>query len=137
MIQVPVFLTNMKTLLIIASLLTAGGLTAASGVLDQDNPVIFSSNENGFKKVIRGDAQDIENAVLNVLAGRESPETVKKMILTEYRGTQRDTAYSAEEIEINTQYQAFLNEAYSVLEVFETGEAPDLAPMAEAKAKLF
>jgi len=137
MIQLPVFLTNAKTLLLIASLLTAGGITAASGVLDQDSTVIFSSSDDGFQKVIQDDAQDIYNAVNNALAGREDPETVKKMIITEYRGTQRDSTYSAEEIEINTKYQAFLTEAYSVLEVYAAGQAPDLSAMTEAKAKLF
>lgn len=138
-IQVPIFLTNMKNLsIIIASLLTIGGITAASGVMDQnEEPVIFSSNEDGFKNVIKADAQDIYNAVNNALAGREDPETVKKMIITEYRGTQRDSTYSAEEIEINTKYQAFLTEAYSVLEVYAAGQAPDLSAMTEAKAKLF
>lgn len=137
MIQLPVFLTNAKNLLLIISLLTAGGITAASGVLDQGNTVIISSSDNGFQKVIQEDAQDLENAVNNVLAGREEPETVKKMILTEYKGTQRDSKYSAEEIEINTNYQAFLLEAYSVLEVYEAGQDPDLTTMREAKAKLF
>ena len=137
MIQLPVFLTNAKTLLLIASLLTAGGITAASGVLDQDSTVIFSSSDDGFQKVIQDDAQDIYNAVNNALAGREDPETVKKMIITEYRGTQRDSTYSAEEIEINTKYQVFLTEAYSVLEVYAAGQAPDLSAMTEAKAKLF
>ena len=137
MIQLPVFLTNAKTLLLIASLLTAGGITAASGVLDQDSTVIFSSSDDGFQKVIQDDAQDIYNAVNNALAGREDPETVKKMIITEYRGTQRDSTYSAEEIEINTKYQAFLTEAYTVVEVYAAGQAPDLSAMTEAKAKLF
>lgn len=137
MIQLPVFLTNAKTLLLIASLLTAGGITAASGVLDQDSTVIFSSSDDGFQKVIQDDAQDIYNAVNNALAGREDPETVKKMIITEYRGTQRDSTYSAEEIEINTKYQAFLTEAYSVLEVYAAGQAPDLTAMQQAKTKLF
>lgn len=136
MIQLPVFLTNAKTLLLIASLLTAGGITAASGVLDQDSTVIFSSSDDGFQKVIQDDAQDIYNAVNNALAGREDPETVKKMIITEYRGTQRDSTYSAEEIEINTKYQAFLTEAYSVLEVYAAGQAPDLSAMHAAKQKL-
>ena len=129
----------MKNLsIIIASLLTIGGSTAASGVMDQnEEPVIFSSNEDGFKNVIKADAQDIYNAVNNALAGREDPETVKKMIITEYRGTQRDSTYSAEEIEINTKYQAFLTEAYAVVEVYAAGQAPDLSAMTEAKAKLF
>ena len=129
----------MKNLsIIIASLLTIGGITAASGVMDQnEEPVIFSSNEDGFKNVIKADAQDIYNAVNNALAGREDPETVKKMIITEYRGTQRDSTYSAEEIEINTKYQAFLTEAYAVVEVYAAGQAPDLSAMTEAKAKLF
>jgi len=136
MIQLPVFLTNAKTLLLIASLLTAWGITAASGVLDQDSTVIFSSSDDGFQKVIQDDAQDIYNAVNNALAGREDPETVKKMIITEYRGTQRDSTYSAEEIEINTKYQAFLTEAYSVLEVYAAGQTPDLSAMHAAKQKL-
>lgn len=136
MIQLPVFLTNMKTLILIVSLLTAGGITAASGVLNQDSTVIFSSSDDGFQKVIQADAQDIENAVNNVLAGRESPEEVKQAILTEYRGTQRDSTYSAEEIEINTKYQAFLTEAYAVVEVYAAGQAPDLQAMTEAKQKL-
>lgn len=128
----------MKNLfIIIASLLTIGGITAASWVMDQnEEPVIFSSNEDGFKNVIKADAQDIYNAVNNALAGREDPETVKKMILTEYRGTERDSTYSAEEIEINTQYQEFLTEAYSVIEVYEAGQAPDLSKMNELKNKL-
>jgi len=129
----------MKNLsIIIASLLTIGGITAASGVMDQnEEPVIFSSNEDGFQKVIQDDTQDIYNAVNNALAGREDPETVKKMIVTEYRGTQRDSKYSAEEIEINTKYQAFLTEAYAVVEVYAAGQAPDPQAMTEAKAKLF
>ena len=137
-IQVPIFLTNMKNLsIIIASLLTIGGITAALGVMDQnEEPVIFSSSDDGFQKVIQDDAQDIESAVNNVLAGRENPETVKKMIITEYRGTQRDSTYSAEEIEINTKYQVFLTEAYSVLEVYAAGQAPDLSAMHAAKQKL-
>lgn len=128
----------MKNLsIIIASLLTLGGIIAVSGVMDQnEEPVIFSGSEDGFKNVIRDDAQDIYNAVINVLTGREYPETVKKMIITEYRGTQRDSTYSPEEIEINTQYQAFLTEAYTVLEVFETGQTPDISAMNAAKAKL-
>ncbi len=126
----------MKNLFIIASLLTLGGLAVAGVLNTNEEPVIFSSNEDGFKNVIAEDAQDIYNAVNNVLAGREDPETVKKMIITEYRGTQRDSTYSAEEIEINTQYQAFLTEAYSVLEVYDAGQAPDLKKMNAAKAKL-
>lgn len=128
----------MKNLsIIIASLLTIGGITAASWVMDQnEEPVIFSSNEDGFKNVIKADAQDIYNAVNNALAGREDPETVKKMIITEYRGTQRDSTYSAEEIEINTKYQAFLTEAYAVVEVYAAGQAPDLSAMHAAKQKL-
>lgn len=137
MIQLPVFLTNAKNLIIIISLLTAGGITAASGVLYQGDTVIISSSDNGFQKVIQEDAQDIESAVNNALAGREDPETVKKMIITEYRGTQRDSTYSAEEIEINTKYQAFLTEAYAVVEVYAAGQAPDLTAMQQAKTKLF
>lgn len=137
MIQLPVFLTNAKNLIIIISLLTAGGITAASGVLYQGDTVIISSSDNGFQKVIQEDAQDIESAVNNVLAGREDPETVKKAILTEYRGTQRDSKYSAEEIEINTAYQAFLTEAYHVVEVYASGQTPDLSAMNEAKTRLF
>jgi len=137
-IQIPIFLTNMKNLsIIIASLLAIGGITA-SGVLDaNEEPVTFSSSENGFQKVIQGDTNDVYNAVNNVLAGREDPETVKKMIVTEYRGTQRDSTFSAEELEINTQYQAFLTEAYSVLEVYEAGGTPDLSKLNKVKAKLF
>lgn len=136
MLQLPVFLTNMKTLILIASLLAAGGITAASGVMSQDNAGIFSSNEDGFQKVIQADAQDIENAVNNVLAGRENPEEVKKLILTEYKGTQRDSTYSAEEIEINTAYQAFLNEAYTVVDAYGKGQTPDTAVMKAAKANI-
>lgn len=107
------------------------------GVLNtNEETVIFQSSEDGFKNVIKADAQDIYNAVNNVLTGREDPETVKKMILTEYRGTERDSTFSAEEIEINTQYQAFLTEAYSVLEVYEAGQVPDLTKMNAAKAAL-
>lgn len=124
--------------IIVASLLAIGGMTAASGVMDQhEENVIFSSSEDGFKKVIQDDATDISNAVNNVLAGREDQETVKKMIVTEYRGTQRDSTYSAEEIEINTQYQTFLNEAYSVLQVYEAGGQPDLSKVNDAKKKLY
>lgn len=128
----------MKNLsIIIASLLTLGGIIAASGVMDQnEEPVLFASSEDGFRNVIKADAQDVYNAVNNALAGREGPETVKKMILTEYRGTERDSTYSAEENEINTAYQAFLTEAYSVLEVYEAGQAPDLTKMEAAKAAL-
>lgn len=107
------------------------------GVLNtNEETVIFSGSEDGFKNVIKDDAQDIYNAVNNALAGREDPETVKKMIITEYRGTQRDSTYSAEEIEINTKYQAFLTEAYSVIEVYEAGQDPDLAKMNAAYLKL-
>ena len=137
MIKIPIFLTNTKSLsIIVASLLTIGGITAVGVLNTNEETVIFSSNEDGFKNVIKADAQDIENAVNNVLAGREDPETVKKMILTEYRGTERDSTYSAEEIEINTAYQAFLTEAYTVLEVFETGQAPNLSKMQETKVAL-
>lgn len=138
MIKIPIFLTNTKSLsIIVASLLTLGGMTAAGVLNTNEEPVIFSSNEDGFKNVIKADAQDIYNAVNNALAGREDPETVKKMIITEYRGTQRDSTYSPEEIEINTKYQAFLTEAYSVLEVYAAGQAPDLTAMQQAKTKLF
>lgn len=127
----------MKNLSIIIALLMAiGGVTAAGVTHTNEEPVIFQSNDNGFKNVIADNAQDIGNAVNNVLAGREDPETVKKMIITEYRGTQRDSTYSQEEIEINTKYQTFLNEAYSVLEVYEAGQAPDLTKMNAAKAAL-
>ena len=137
MIKIPIFLTNTKSLsIIVASLLTLGGMTAAGVLNTNEEAVIFASNEDGFKNVIKDDAQDVYNAVNNVLAGREDPETVKKMILTEYRGTQRDSTYSAEEIEINTQYQEFLTEAYSVLEVYAAGQAPDLTKMNELKNKL-
>ncbi len=137
MIKIPIFLTNTKSLsIIVASLLTLGGMMAAGVLNMNEEPVIFSSNEDGFKNVIKADAQDIYNAVNNALAGREDPETVKKMILTEYRGTERDTTYSAEEIEINTQYQEFLTEAYSVLEVYAAGQAPDITKMNELKNKL-
>ena len=137
MIKIPIFLTNTKSLsIIVASLLTLGGMTAAGVLNTNEEPVIFSSNEDGFKNVIKADAQDVYNAVNNVLAGREDPETVKKMIITEYRGTQRDSTYSPEEIEINTQYQAFLTEAYSVLEVYEAGQVPDLTKMQETKVAL-
>lgn len=137
MIQLPIFLTNTKNLIIIISLLTAGGITAASGVINQGDTVIFSSSDDGFQKVIQDDAQDIESAVNNVLAGREDPEAVKKLILTEYKGTQRDSTYSQEEIEINTAYQTFLNEAYTVVDTYSKGMTPDLDPMNRAKAKLF
>ena len=103
----------------------------------QNQNLIFSSSENGFQEVIQGNVNDIYNAVNNVLAGREDPEKVKKMILTEYRGTQRDSTYSPEEIEINENYQAFLNEAYSVLQFYEAGGTPDLTKMNEAKVALF
>lgn len=137
-LQIPIFLTNTKNLsIIIASLLAIGGITAVGVLNTNEEPVIFSGSEDGFKNVIKDDAQDIYNAVINVLTGREYPETVKKMIITEYRGTQRDSTYSPEEIEINTQYQAFLTEAYTVLEVFETGQTPDISAMNEAKTKLF
>lgn len=138
MIKIPIFLTNTKSLsIIVASLLTLGGMTAAGVLNTNEEPVIFSGSEDGFKNVIKDDAQDIYNAVNNVLTGREYPETVKKMIITEYRGTERDSTFSAEEIEINTQYQAFLTEAYSVLEVYEAGQTPDISAMNEAKTKLF
>lgn len=137
MIKIPIFLTNTKSLsIIVASLLTLGGMTAAGVLNMNEEPVIFSSSEDGFRNVIKADAQDVYNAVNNALAGREDPETVKKMILTEYRGTERDSTYSAEEIEINTKYQAFLTEAYSVLEVYAAGQAPDLTKMNTAKATL-
>ncbi len=137
MIQVPIFFTNMKNLsIIIAALLAIGGVTAAGVLHTNEEPVIFQSNDNGFKNVINEHAQDVGNAVNNVLAGREDPETVKKMIITEYKGTQRDSTYSLEEIEINAEYQTFLNEAYSVLQVYEAGETPDLTKMNEEKAKL-
>lgn len=137
MIKIPIFLTNTKSLsIIVASLLTLGGMTAAGVINTNEEPVIFASSEDGFRNVIKADAQDVYNAVNNVLAGREDPETVKKMILTEYRGTERDSTYSAEEIEINTQYQEFLTEAYSVIEVYESGQDPDLTKMNELKNKL-
>lgn len=137
MIKIPIFLTNTKSLsIIVASLLTLGGMTAAGVLNTNEEPVIFASSEDGFRNVIKADAQDVYNAVNNVLVGREDPETVKKMIVTEYKGTQRDSTYSQEEIEINTNYQAFLTEAYSVLEVYETDQAPDLTKMQAAKAKL-
>ena len=137
MIQLPIFLTDMKIIsIIIASLLTIGGITAVGVLNTNEETVIFQNSEDGFKNVIKADAQDIYNAVNNALAGREGPETVKKMILTEYRGTERDSTFSAEEIEINTQYQAFLTEAYSVLEVYEAGQVPDLTKMNAAKAAL-
>lgn len=137
MIQLPIFLTDMKIIsIIIASLLTIGGITAVCVLNTNEETVIFQRSEDGFKNVIKADAQDIYNAVNNVLTGREDPETVKKMIITEYRGTQRDSTYSAEEIEINTKYQAFLTEAYTVLEVFETGQAPNLSKMQETKVAL-
>lgn len=137
MIKIPIFLTNTKSLsIIVASLLTLGGMTAAGVLNTNEEPVIFASSEDGFRNVIKADAQDVYNAVNNALAGREDPETVKKMILTEYRGTERDSTYSAEEIEINTQYQEFLTEAYSVLEVYAAGQAPDLTKMNAAKTKL-
>jgi hypothetical protein len=137
MIKIPIFLTNTKSLsIIVASLLTLGGMTAAGVLNTNEEPVIFASSEDGFRNVIKADAQDVYNAVNNALAGREDPETVKKMILTEYRGTERDSTYSAEEIEINTQYQEFLTEAYSVLEVYAAGQAPDLTKMNELKNKL-
>jgi hypothetical protein len=137
MIKIPIFLTNTKSLsIIVASLLTLGGMTAAGVLNTNEEPVIFASSEDGFRNVIKDDAQDVYNAVNNVLAGREDPETVKKMILTEYRGTERDSTYSAEEIEINTQYQEFLTEAYSVIEVYEADQDPDFTKMNAAKAKL-
>jgi hypothetical protein len=137
MIKIPIFLTNTKSLsIIVASLLTLGGMTAAGVLNTNEEPVIFASSEDGFRNVIKADAQDVYNAVNNALAGREDPETVKKMILTEYRGTERDSTYSAEEIEINTQYQEFLTEAYSVLEVYAAGQAPDLTKMNAAKTSL-
>lgn len=136
-LQIPIFLTNTKNLsIIIASLLTIGGITAVGVLNTNEETVIFQRSEDGFKNVIKADAQDIYNAVNNVLTGREDPETVKKMIITEYRGTQRDSTYSPEEIEINTAYQAFLTEAYTVLEVFETGQAPNLSKMQETKVAL-
>ena len=136
-LQIPIFLTNTKNLsIIIASLLAIGGITAVGVLNTNEETVIFQNSEDGFKNVIKADAQDIYNAVNNALAGREGPETVKKMILTEYRGTERDTTYSAEEIEINTQYQEFLTEAYSVLEVYAAGQAPDITKMNELKNKL-
>ena len=98
---------------------------------------LFISSDDGFKKVIQDDAEDIFNAVNNVIAGREDPNTVKKMIITEYKGTQRDSTYSHEEIEFNTKYQDFLNEAYLAVEIYSKGEAPDLAAMNESKAKLY
>ena len=103
----------------------------------QNQNTIFSSNENGFQNVIQGNVNDISNAVNNVLAGREDPETVKKMILTEYRGTQRDSTYSTEEIEVNAKYQTFLNEAYNVLQVYEAGGTQDLTRINEARLALF
>ena len=71
-----------------------------------------------------------------MLAGRENPEAVKKMIIAEYKGTQRDSKLSSDEIEANTKYQAFLNEAYTVVDVYSKGQTPDLQAMTEAKAKL-
>lgn len=125
----------------IVSILALGGavdiVDDAHGQDIQNQNLIFSSSENGFQEVIQGNVNDIYNAVNNVLAGREDPETVKKMILTEYRGTQRDSTYSPEEIEINENYQAFLNEAYSVLQFYEAGGTPDLTRMNEAKVALF
>jgi len=109
----------------------------AQGQDIQNQDMIFSSSENGFQKVIQGNANDIYNAVNNVLAGREGPETVKKMILTEYRGTQRDSTYSPEEIEINAKYQTFLNEAYNVLQVYEAEGTPDLTKLNKARSALF
>ena len=125
----------------IVSILALGGavdiVDDAHGQDMQNQNTIFSSNENGFQSVIQGNVNDISNAVNNVLAGTEDPETVKKMILTEYRGTQRDSTYSPEEIEINENYQAFLNEAYSVLQVYEAEGTPDLTKWNEARSALF
>jgi len=125
----------------IVSILALGGavdiVDDAHGQDMQNQNTIFSSNENGFQNVIQGNVNDISNAVNNVLAGREDPETVKKMILTEYRGTQRDSTYSTEEIEVNAKYQTFLNEAYNVLQVYEAGGTQDLTRINEARLALF
>lgn len=128
---------SLHVFLVIASLLTMGGAAVVAGNTEQTEAgQLFISSDDGFKIVIQEDAEDIFNAVNNVLTGREEPETVKQMIITEYKGTQRDSKYSAEEIEINTAYQTFLKEAYTVLEVYEAGQAPDLAALTEAKNKL-
>lgn len=72
MIKIPIFLTNTKSLsIIVASLLTLGGMTAAGVLNTNEEPVIFASSVDGFRNVIKDDAQDVYNAVNNVLAGRE------------------------------------------------------------------
>lgn len=113
---------------IVSFLALSGAVDIIDGTPTQDIIVL----DNGIKTVTQNEATDVYNAVNNVLAGREDPEIVKKMILTEYKGTQRDSIYSQDEIEYNTRYQAFLNEAYTVLQVYEAGQTPDLSNMKEA-----
>jgi len=103
---------------VVSLLILSGAAVAVGDAQSQDTQaqaLIVSSGENGFQKVIQGDADDICNAVNNVLLGREEPELVKKMIVTVYKGTQRDSTYSADEIKINIRYQEFLNAAYQVV----------------------
>jgi len=103
---------------IVSLLILSGAAVAVGDVQSQDTQtqtIVISSSENGFQKVIQDDADDIYNAVNNVLLGREETELVKKMIVTAYKGTQRDSTYSADEIEINTRYQEFLDAAYQVV----------------------
>jgi hypothetical protein len=124
---------------VVSLLIFSGAAVAVDHAQGQDiqNQMMSSSSENGFQKVIQSNANDIYNAVNNALAGREEPETVKKMILTEYRGTQRDSTYSQEEIKINDEYQALLNEAYSAVQVYEAGGTPDLSKLNSTRAALY
>lgn len=113
---------------IVSFLALSGAVNIIDGTQTQDTIVL----DNGIQTVTQNEATDVYNAVNNVLAGREDSEMVKKMILTEYRGTQRDSTYSQDEIEYNNKYQAFLNEAYTVVQVYEAGQTPDLSNMKKA-----
>jgi hypothetical protein len=125
--------------LVIASILAVGGITAAAEhVVNQDE--IFTSNDNGFRNVILDHATEIDNAVQNMLDGRENPADVMYSIEVEYRGTTHDLKYSKEEIAINTKYQTYLNAAYEVAKAkLENSASLDdkIKIMNAAKAELF
>lgn len=133
---------NMKPLhvyLLIASILAVGGIIAAAEhVVNQDE--IFTSNDNGFRNVILDHATEIDNAVQNMLDGRENPADVMYSIEVESRGTTHDLKYSKEEIAINTKYQTYLNAAYEVAKAkLENSASLDdkIKIMNAAKAELF
>jgi hypothetical protein len=125
--------------LVIVSILAVGGIIAAAEhAVNQDE--IFTSNDNGFRNVILDHATEIDNAVQNMLDGRENPADVMYSIEVEYRGTTHDLKYSKEEIAINTKYQAYLNAAYEVAKAkFENSASlgDKIKMMNAAKAELF